>query len=133
MRTLGALTDGPAHQEDQKKLYLQDHNPQLLLQNRIQIPPTMEMIMILGIIGIDLLDIMVAEVDFQREVMEMMIMVIDLQDMVVMVVVVDLQMTPEIMVMMIATPRTLMISLITHTGRLMEYIIVLDLHTLMPG
>ena len=62
-----------------------------------------------------------------------MITVIDLQDMVVMVVVVDLQMTPEIMVMMITTPRTLMISLITRTGRLMEYIIMLDLHTLMLG
>jgi hypothetical protein len=90
----------------------------LLLQNQIQIPPTMEMTMIRGIIRIDLLDIM-EEADFQEDIQEMKVMMIDLQDM---AVVEDLQMIPETTVMMTENPRTLMNSLTIYTGHHTEYI-----------
>ena len=69
MRTLDSHTDGPAHQKELKEQSLILDHQQPMLQIRIQIPPTMEMIMILEIIGIDLLNTMVVEADFQIEVM----------------------------------------------------------------
>jgi hypothetical protein len=111
---------GPVIQEERKGRYLRQDIILLLLQNRIQIPPTMEIMMIRGIIGIDLLDIM-EEADFQEDIQGMMVMMIDLQDM---AVVEDLQTIPETTVMMTENPRTLMNFLTIHIGHLTEYIIV---------
>jgi hypothetical protein len=99
--------NGQVIQEEQKERYPQQDILPLLPQNQIQIPLMMEMMMIRGIIGIDLLDIM-EEVDFQEDIQEMKAMMIDLQNM---AVVEDLQMIPETIVMMTENPRTLMNSL----------------------